>query len=361
MLQLSSARPYFATGNWKYASGETTRRSQIIERMTPAPIAGPLIAPMIGTGALSMARFNARALSGSSSATRAVGQVRARAEHCTLAGQHDGPDVFGGGLLDRFAQAVDELAVQRIAALRALHFQGHHVAVTGHTNHGATLLASSCEPDRRPAATRSRAGRRLVPQLGHAPAGRRHQRHLPARAGGRLDRHRPRRIRGDRQGTVFGRPVALVACEFDFLAGSIGVAAAERITVAVERATRRAFAAAGVAELRRHPHAGGHRRVPADGQDRGGRRTAQAGAPAVSGLPAPSHHRRGVRSAGARWATSPRQNPAHSSDSSARVSTSTFTASPSRRASRPRRTCSGTASSTAWFRSTRCAQRSTAR
>ena len=69
MLQLSSARPYFATGNWKYASGETTRRSQIIERMTPAPIAGPLIAPMTGIGAASMARFNAMALSGSSSAT----------------------------------------------------------------------------------------------------------------------------------------------------------------------------------------------------------------------------------------------------------------------------------------------------
>ncbi|MET4428928.1 carboxyl transferase domain-containing protein [Mycolicibacterium sp. 624] len=39
------------------------------------------------------------------------------------------------------------------------------------------------------------------------------------------------------EGTVFGRRIAVVACEFDFLAGSIGVAAAERITVAVERAT----------------------------------------------------------------------------------------------------------------------------
>jgi acetyl-CoA carboxylase carboxyl transferase subunit beta len=39
------------------------------------------------------------------------------------------------------------------------------------------------------------------------------------------------------EGTVFGRRVALVACEFDFLAGSIGVAAAERITDAVQRAT----------------------------------------------------------------------------------------------------------------------------
>lgn len=39
------------------------------------------------------------------------------------------------------------------------------------------------------------------------------------------------------EGTVFGRRVAVVVCEFDFLAGSIGVAAAERITAAVERAT----------------------------------------------------------------------------------------------------------------------------
>ena len=39
------------------------------------------------------------------------------------------------------------------------------------------------------------------------------------------------------EGRVFGRRVAVVACEFDFLAGSIGVAAAERITAAVQRAT----------------------------------------------------------------------------------------------------------------------------
>jgi acyl-CoA carboxylase subunit beta len=39
------------------------------------------------------------------------------------------------------------------------------------------------------------------------------------------------------EGRVLGRRVAWVACEFDFLAGSIGVAAAERITAAVERAT----------------------------------------------------------------------------------------------------------------------------
>lgn len=38
-------------------------------------------------------------------------------------------------------------------------------------------------------------------------------------------------------GLLRGRRVAVIACEFEFLAGSIGVAAAERIVTAVERAT----------------------------------------------------------------------------------------------------------------------------
>lgn len=40
------------------------------------------------------------------------------------------------------------------------------------------------------------------------------------------------------QGTLQGRPVAVVVSEFRFLAGSIGHAAAERLVLAVERATR---------------------------------------------------------------------------------------------------------------------------
>ncbi|MEZ5115680.1 MAG: carboxyl transferase domain-containing protein [Candidatus Nanopelagicales bacterium] len=40
------------------------------------------------------------------------------------------------------------------------------------------------------------------------------------------------------EGTIEGRRVAVAVCEFDFLAGSIGVAAAERFVAAVERATR---------------------------------------------------------------------------------------------------------------------------
>jgi len=39
-------------------------------------------------------------------------------------------------------------------------------------------------------------------------------------------------------GSIHGRRVAVLACEFGFLAGSIGVAAAERLVVAIERATR---------------------------------------------------------------------------------------------------------------------------
>ncbi|WP_010542120.1 carboxyl transferase domain-containing protein [Dietzia alimentaria] len=39
------------------------------------------------------------------------------------------------------------------------------------------------------------------------------------------------------EGTLLGRRVVLIACEFDFLAGSIGIAAAERIVAAIERAT----------------------------------------------------------------------------------------------------------------------------
>ncbi|GGS52843.1 acetyl-CoA carboxylase [Planobispora rosea] len=39
------------------------------------------------------------------------------------------------------------------------------------------------------------------------------------------------------EGLLAGRRVAVVACEFSFLAGSIGVAAAERLTAAIERAT----------------------------------------------------------------------------------------------------------------------------
>ena len=64
--------------------------------------------------------------------------------------------------------------------------------------------------------------------------------------------------------TVAGSP--FMAGEFGFLGGSIGVAATERLVRAIERATGGRHSTAGVAGLGRHPDAGRHRRVPADGQ-----------------------------------------------------------------------------------------------
>ena len=69
------------------------------------------------------------------------------------------------------------------------------------------------------------------------------------------------------RGLVRGRPVAVVVNEFRFLAGSIGRAAADRITAAVRRATAEGLPAAGQHGVGRHPHAGGHAGLRADGRD----------------------------------------------------------------------------------------------
>ena len=69
------------------------------------------------------------------------------------------------------------------------------------------------------------------------------------------------------RGLVRGRPVAVVVNEFRFLAGSIGRAAADRIIAAVRRATAEGLPLLGHHGLRRHPHAGGHPGVRADGRD----------------------------------------------------------------------------------------------
>ncbi|MCZ2525772.1 carboxyl transferase domain-containing protein [Streptomyces sp. HB2AG] len=67
---------------------------------------------------------------------------------------------------------------------------------------------------------------------------------LPADPAYRADLERARERTGldesviTGEGLIGGRRVALVACEFGFLAGSIGVAAGERLVRAVERATR---------------------------------------------------------------------------------------------------------------------------
>ena len=62
------------------------------------------------------------------------------------------------------------------------------------------------------------------------------------------------------EGRIRGRRVAVVACEFGFLAGSIGVAGRRPAGRRRRAGHRRAAAAARVADLRRHPDAGGHAR-----------------------------------------------------------------------------------------------------
>ena len=107
------------------------------------------------------------------------------------------------------------------------------------------------------------------------------------------------------EGRVCGRRVAVVVCEFDFLAGSIGVAAAERITVAIQRATAERL------PLLASPSSGGtrmqegHRRVPADGQDRRGRHPAQAGHTCPTWSTCATRRPAGCSRRGARWVTSP--------------------------------------------------------
>ncbi|CNL35892.1 Uncharacterised protein [Mycobacterium tuberculosis] len=64
MLQLSRARPYFDVGNWKKASGATTRRSHCMASCKPAPMAGPLIAPTTGIGEASIALCSSMSRSG---------------------------------------------------------------------------------------------------------------------------------------------------------------------------------------------------------------------------------------------------------------------------------------------------------
>ena len=94
------------------------------------------------------------------------------------------------------------------------------------------------------------------------------------------------------EGRLRGRRVAVVAGEFGFLAGSIGVAAAERLIAAVERATEEGLPLLAAPGLRRHPDAGGHRRLPADDRHHRRHRPAQGGRAALPGLPAQPHVRR---------------------------------------------------------------------
>ena len=100
------------------------------------------------------------------------------------------------------------------------------------------------------------------------------------------------------RGEVRGRPVAVVVNEFRFLAGSIGRAAADRITAAVRRATAEGLPAAGQHRVGRHPHAGGHARLRADGRDLPRADGPPRRRPALPRPPAPPHDRRRVRLVG---------------------------------------------------------------
>ena len=177
MLQLSSARPYFATGNWKYASGATTRRSQIIDRMTPAPIAGPLIAPITGIGAASMAMFSALALSGSFSAIPAA-SVRSAPELNTLPAPVRTIARTSSAAACSIASRRPSTSSQFSALRRSSRCISRVITLPSRVTPimAASLsrrpIASPCEPDRRRCAARCRAGRGVVRQLGQRAPGR---------------------------------------------------------------------------------------------------------------------------------------------------------------------------------------------
>ena len=130
------------------------------------------------------------------------------------------------------------------------------------------------------------------------------------------------------EGTLQGRRVAVVAGEFGFLAGSIGVAAAERLVLAVERATREGlplFAAPTSGGTRMQE---GTRRLPADGQDLRRRRGAQGGRACPTSSTCATPRPAASSPPGARSATSPWPSRARWSASSGRGSTRRCTATP---------------------------------
>ncbi|MGZ8722189.1 MAG: carboxyl transferase domain-containing protein [Aeromicrobium sp.] len=139
------------------------------------------------------------------------------------------------------------------------------------------------------------------------------------------------------RGLMRGRPVAVIANEFRFLAGSIGLAAATRIVDAVRRATREG--------------------IPILATTSSGGTRMQEGTPAFvrmidisralmdhkeAGLPYLVYLRHpttgGVFASWGRSATSPSPSPAHSSASSARRSMNSSPTAHSRPASRSPRT-----------------------
>lgn len=156
------------------------------------------------------------------------------------------------------------------------------------------------------------------------------------------------------EGTIDGRRVAIIACEFAFLAGSIGVAAAERITSAIERATAEGL------PLIASPTSGGTRMQEGtlafvQMVKIASAVTAHKAAhlPYVVYLRA-IRRREAFSHPGVHWPTSPSPNPRPSSGSSARGCIRPCTTSHFPMASRPPRICTSTVSSTVWCRSSNC-------
>ena len=146
----------------------------------------------------------------------------------------------------------------------------------------------------RPRAARPRARRRVLRVVGRAHRHQRAARGLSPPARGRRGEGRHRRVGAHRARAVRGRPVAVVVNEFRFLAGSIGRAAAERITAAVRRATAEglpvlASTASGGTRMQEGTPA-----FIAHGRDLAGAHGAPGRAAALPRAPAPPDHRRRV-------------------------------------------------------------------
>ena len=261
------------------------------------------------------------------------------------------PEPYGPGDWQLYDLSTDPGEINDLAAVAARQ-AGRAAGAVGplrrrhrrHPGSRARLISSLAAVSRigTDATARRRARRRIVRQLGHRADGDPDERVLCPRAGRGAGRQRLRRVGADRRGPGVRTPGGGGGLRVR-LPGRLDRGRRGRADHRRDAARhRRAAAVAGVAELRWHPDAGGHRRVPADGQDRRGGHPAQAGPPALPRLPPPPDHRRGVRVVG--LAGPHHDRPAGRADrlSWVRGSTSSSTANRSRPASRPPRTWSGT-------------------
>ena len=165
------------------------------------------------------------------------------------------------------------------------------VLAAWHASEGIACPRDPTEP--RPPADRPGLRRGFLGLLGRAARARRDLAERTPRSSRRPGEERDGRVGAQRRRPdARAQGVRSSLGEFGFLAGSIGRASADRLVLAIERATARGPAAAGGADQRRHPDAGGHAGVRADGADLAGGGRAQDGGAALPRLPAPPHDRR---------------------------------------------------------------------